>query len=183
MFKRRDLWLGAVGLVGLSLAALPLSASAQARGDTAYAQYANHKAHYTMSYPATWTKLSNKDLDLFVAAPDQHAFLTASATAAASGSMTGAQIAAQQRKVLLGDHVTPSTITHEVRDINGVVFQISEGVTTQTAHHQALDMIILDALHGGYLYDFGAGVILKLHGTATQITQLQHSLNSIAIHS
>lgn len=66
--------------------------------------------------------------------------------------------------------------------INGVVFQISGGVTTQTAHHQALDMIILNARHGGYLYDFDAGVILMLHGTATQITQLQHSLNSIAIH-
>ena len=183
MIKCRGLWLGAASLLGLSMVVYPLSASAQTRSATAFKQYVNAKAHYTVTYPAGWTKLSSNGLDLFVGAPDQHAFLTASATAAPDGSMTGAQIAAQQRKVLIGDHITPGTITHEVRAINGVDFQISEGVTTHTSNHQTLDMIILDSLHGGYLYDFDAGVVLKVHSTGGEIAQIQHSLNSIKLRS
>lgn len=185
MVIRRVSWSIVLSLLAAASAAAPLSGTAQASGgQTPSAQplrhYINAKAHYVISYPANWKVTPSSDVDFMAKAPDHNAFLTASAIATGE-NVTAAQVKQQQKTVLQSLHAVAGSMTFETKSINGVVFLIGEAVARQ--NHRELDVILVDTVRHGYIYDFDAGVIMNAPSTAAETTLLQRSLNSITFKS
>jgi hypothetical protein len=183
MVARRILRSVTLGLLAVAGAAFPYAGFAQARSAPvhsaqAFRHYTNARARYSISYPARWEVLANNGVDLFVGAPDHHAFLSANATAV-GGPVTAAQIRQQQKVVLVGQHAGANTIRYAVRRIHGVTYQVAEGHVKQGNRY--VDVILVDTLHRGYIFDFNAGVLLKARSTAAETKLLQDSLSSITL--
>lgn len=145
-----------------------------------FARYSNAGARYSITYPTAWQHIANSAVDFMAGAADRHAFVTASATSLNGSTVSAAEITAQQKHVLQQDHLIAGTMTLDTKYIGGVRFEVAEGLTH--AGNQVLDTIILDGVSHGYLYDFGAGVVLKTRSTAGETKLVLQSLNSISIH-
>jgi hypothetical protein len=155
--------------------------TASASSPQVFRSYVNGKARYTINYPASWRVSPTSGLDLFVTSPDHRAFLTASAIPVGGNTVTTAQIKQQQKSVLLGQHAMPSSMTFNVRRINGVSFLIAEGVARQVTGNRFMDLILVDSLHRGYIFDFNAGVLMKVQSTSAETKLLVNSLNTIRL--
>src|SRR5262249_50396510 len=141
--------IAASALLGALLVAGAGTTGANAAG--ASKTYTNKAHGYSLHYPAAWTaKPKSLGQDVAFYAPDQNAFVTALAV---KGTATSAQIKSQQAKVLKGLGKAQGPLTYDVKAINGVAYQISE-IVTKTSSGKMLDVILLDAVHGAYLYDF-----------------------------
>ena len=157
--------LGSMGLAGLAHAAGMKTYTNKARG-------------YSMRYPASWTvKKHAGQTDVEFVAPDTNAIVTATATA---GSATKDQIKAQQAKILEGLGTAQGSVFFKAVSVNGIVYGLSE-VVTKTAQGKLLDAVLMDTVHGAYIYDFNA--VLLYHGPTykAETTTVQHMLNSIKL--
>lgn len=139
------------------------------------------KAHgYSMSYPSDWkVKLNGGGQDAEFRAPDGNGFLSALGV---RGTATKAEIKSQQRKVLLGLGKPQGAVSYGLKTINGISYQVSEIVSKATSG-QILDVIVLDTVHGAYLYDFEAISVLHTSTTKKETGEIIASLNSITIHA
>jgi serine/threonine protein kinase len=137
------------------------------------------RAHgYSIKYPASWTRKPHaNNSDIAFQAPDTNALVIASATA---GTATSAQIKAQQAKVLKGLGKAQGPLTYKLAGINGVTYQLSEIVTKNTSG-KLLDVVLLDTVHGPYLYDFEALLLYNGPTYKAETKTVQQMLNSITL--
>ena len=101
--------------------------------------------------------------------------VTASAT---KGTATEAEIKAQQSKVLKGLGKGQGPVSYKLAGIHGVAYALSE-VVTKTAQGKLLDVVLLDTVHGAYLYDFEAFLLYNVPSTKPETKTVQQILNSI----
>jgi hypothetical protein len=138
-----------------------------------------NKAHgYSLLYPATWTVTPHAPhTDVEFEAPDTYAIVTAAATA---GSATAAEVKAMQAKVLKGLGKAQGSLTYKLASIHGITYALSE-IVTKTAQSKVLDLVLLDTVHGGYLYDFEAFLVYKGPTYKAETKTVQQILNSIQL--
>jgi hypothetical protein len=161
--------------LALLLGNLSVAGTARAAGMQTYRNLAHG---YRLQYPATWTRKPHAaQSDVELVAPDTNAIVTASATA---GSATQAEIKAQQAKVLKGAGQAQGPLSYKLASIHGYTYAVSEIVTT-TAEGKMLDMVLVDTVHGGYVYDFEA--FLRYNGPTykAEVKTVQQILNSIQL--
>lgn len=165
-------------LLGSLLAAGAFSTGANAAG--AGKTYTNKAHGYSLHYPTAWTaKPKSLGQDVAFYAPDQNAFVTALAV---KGTATTAQIKSQQAKVLKGIGTAQGPLTYAVKSVNGVDYQISE-IVTKTSNGKILDVILLDTVHGSYLYDFEGFLQEGKSSSQAEIKAVQGIFNSITLSS
>lgn len=138
--------------------------------------YVNKKTGYSIRYPASWTRQAPGNQDLVLSSPSGTAFLT---THGVKGTATKSEIKAQQKKVLTGLGQLLGKVSYAEKAINGVPFQLSEAVVKSKG--KQIDLLVIDTVLNGYLYDFEAFVVLKGAHTNREIKQVQSALNSITI--
>jgi hypothetical protein len=157
-------------LVGMSIAGVANAAGMKT--------YTNKARGYSMHYPSSWTiKKHAGRTDVEFVAPDTNAIVTATATA---GSATKAAIKTQQAKILKGVGTAQGSVAFKVVGINGVTYGLSE-VVTKTAQGKVLDVVLLDTVHGAYIYDFNAFLLYKGPTYKGETTTVQQMLNSIKL--
>lgn len=140
--------------------------------------YTNKKHGYSLQYPANWTRKPHADnQDVEFQAPDTNALVTASATA---GTATTAQIKAQQAKVLKGLGKTHGPLTYKPVSIHGITFQLSE-IVTKNSSGKLIDAVLLDTVHGAYLYDFEAFLLYKGPTYKAETATVDQMFNSITL--
>jgi hypothetical protein len=131
-----------------------------------------------VQYPASWTVTPQGfQIDVEFEAPDTNAIVTASATA---GSATVAEVKARQAKVLKGLGKAQARLTYKVVFIHGIKYVLSE-IVTKTAQRKVLDVVLLDTVHGDYLYDFEAFLLYKGPTYKAETKTVQQILNSIQL--
>lgn len=164
----------AIAVLLSSLAVTGLGHGAHAAGMKTYA----NKAHgYTMQYPSNWTRKPHASgSDVEFDAPDHSAAVIDSATL---GTATTAAIKAQQAKVLKGLGTPQGPLTYAVKSINGINYQISELVTKTNG--KLLDVILLDTVHGAYLYDFEGFIAFNKPTTKAATATIDDMLNSLTL--
>jgi hypothetical protein len=145
-------FVAALSVSGLGIAQ-PTAGMAKSAG-ASMTTYTNAKAGYSISYPKSW-KAGKSSSDLLAQSPDHNAFIS---TVAASGTASAPAIKAQQKKVLAGLGKGVSKLTYVVKMINGTSFQISEQVVKSQGGKE-LDVIVMDAIKHGRIYDLGGGVV------------------------
>jgi hypothetical protein len=157
------------------LGSLGLTEMAHAAGMKTY----TNKAHrYSLRYPATWTVTPHAaHTDVEFEAPDTNAIVTAYATL---GSATPAAVKAQQAKVLKGAGKAQGRLTYKLASIHGITYAVSE-IVTKTAQGKVLDMVLLDTVHGKYLYDFEAFLLYNGPTYTAETKTVQKILNSIKL--
>lgn len=161
-------------LLGSAFAA---GAGAQGTHRAAQGSYTNKKAGYHLSYPKGWTKQSGSGQDLALVSPDNLAIFTAKAI---KGTATASAIKDQQRKVLLGFGVSHGAIAAAVKVVNGVPYQYAE-IRAKTKKGNIVDVLLLDTVKNGYLYDFEGFVQLKKAASPAAGQQLVKTFNSITL--
>jgi hypothetical protein len=140
--------------------------------------YANKKHGYTLQYPASWTRKPHAyQQDVAFVAPDTNAIVTATATA---GSATPAAIKAQQARVLKGMGKARGRLSARLVSIHGVTFQLAE-IVTRTPQGKLLDAVLLDTVHGAYVYDFEAFLLYNGSTYRAETATVQQMLKSIAL--
>ena len=168
-----------VSLIPALLLGSIFAAGAGAHGTHSAAQgtYTNKKAGYHLSYPKGWTKQSGSGQDLAVVSPDNLAIFTAKAV---KGTATEAAIKAQQRSVLLGFGVSHGPLTASVKVVNGVPYQYAE-IVAKTKKGNTVDVLLLDTVKNGYLYDFEGFVQLEKAASTADSQKLVKAFNSITL--
>jgi hypothetical protein len=140
--------------------------------------YTNKKHGYSLQYPANWTRTPHAyQQDVAFTAPDTNAIVTASATA---GNATPAEVKAQQAKVLKGMGKAQGALSDKLVSIHGVTYQLSE-IVTKTPQGKVLDVVLLDTVHGAYLYDFEVFLLYNGPTYKAETTTVQHMLKSITL--
>jgi hypothetical protein len=139
--------------------------------------YANKTAGYTVKYPSGWQIAKVTGLDLFVGSPDNVAFISANAT---ETKMTADQIHLAQQRAFLHFGTVQGKPSYVTGKLNGILFQIGE-VVVKTPGKSYADILVADAAHGKYVYDFNAGVKLTQKGSDAASKLVQNSLESISI--
>jgi hypothetical protein len=169
--------IAASALLGALFAAGAGATGANAAGATK--TYANKAHGYRLHYPAAWTaKPKSLGQDVAFYAPDKNAFVTALAV---KGTATTAEIKSQQAKVLRGIGTAQGPLNYAVKSVNGVAYQISEIVTKTNG--KILDVILLDTVHGAYLYDFEGFLQMGKPSAKAETKAVQGILNSITLSS
>jgi hypothetical protein len=92
---------------------------------------------------------------------DGFAFISANAI---DGTASAPEIRARQKQVLGQIGKPASTLNYVIKSINHLSFQISEEVV-KASNGRLMDMILLDAVKNGRLYDFSGGVLQKQANT------------------
>jgi|GEM_PF-2054897 len=161
-------------LLGSAFAA---AAGAQGTHRAAQGSYTNKKAGYHLSYPKGWTKQAGSGQDLELLSPDNLALFTAKGV---KGTATAAAIRAQQRSVLLGFGVSRGPIAASVKVVNGVPYQYAE-IIAKTKKGNTVDVLLLDTVKNGYLYDFEGFVQLKKAASTAEAAKLVKTFNSITL--
>jgi hypothetical protein len=140
--------------------------------------YTNKARGYSLQYPGSWTvKKHAGRTDVEFVAPDTNAIVTATATA---GRATEAAIKTQQAKILKGFGTAQGSVAFKAVGINGVTYGLSE-VVTKTAQGKLLDVVLLDTVHGAYIYDFDTFLLYKGPTYKADTTTVQRMLNSIKL--
>lgn len=157
------------------LGSMTVTSLAHAAGRKTY----TNKAHgYSMRYPASWSvTLHAGHADVKFEAPDTDAIVSASAT---PGGVPAAAIKTRQAQLLKGMGTPQGSIFYKAADIHGITYQLSE-IVTKTARGTVLDVVLLDAVHGAYLYDFEAFLLYKGPTYKPETTMVQQMLNSITL--
>jgi hypothetical protein len=171
MHSRRNV-VAALLLSGLAIGGL---------GHGAYAAgmktYTNTAHKYTMQYPAAWTKKpKTQGTDVEFISPDTNAIVLDTVTV---GTATKAEIKAQQATVLKGFGKAQGTLNYAVKSVNGVPFQISELVTKYQG--KLLDVVLLDTVHGNFLYDFEGLTLYNKPTTKAETALVDQMFNSILL--
>ncbi len=162
----------AILLSGLAIGGLGHSAHA-----AGMKTYTNAAHGYTMQYPSDWTKKpKGQGTDVEFISPDTNAIVLDTASL---GSGTPAQIKAQQAKVLKGLGTAKGPLNYAVKVINGVSYEVSEVVTNTQG--KLLDVVLLDTVHGKYLYDFEALTLYNKPSTKAEVALVDKMLNSIVL--
>jgi hypothetical protein len=157
------------------LGSMSLTSLAHAAGMKTY----SNKAHgYTIQYPASWTRTPHaNNADIEFQAPDTNALVTASAT---KGTASTKEIKAQQAKVLKGLGKAQGPLNYKLASINGITYQLTE-VVTKTSQGKLLDAVLLDSVHGAYLYDFEAFLLYNGPTYKAETKTVDQILNSIQL--
>jgi hypothetical protein len=182
MFVRCLSSLVVIVLVGIAGTATGTAAAQPA--PAAMKVFANAQFGYTLSYPATWRRVSSTNLDILLQAPDAYAMV-------AGKAVQGAVTAAALRRIVddtISQTGAPATkIARSSRLIHGVTFQVaqSSALVVSGAREQAI--VLAASLHQRTYLFFGI-VTIGHQGTSRppthvkdELVQVQASVNSITI--
>jgi hypothetical protein len=139
---------------------------------TSHQTYTNVTYGYAIDYPVTWQRAKLKHVHFAAFSPDRQAFITANAT---QGTLSLEQIQTAQRAALglLGS--VQGHITYALKSVHGLAFQMAEALVKSKAGN-LLDVILLDSVQHGALYDFNAGVVMNTPASQGETIALRHSL-------
>ena len=82
--------------------------------------------------------------------------------------------------MLLGFGVSRGPIAASVKVVNGVPYQYAE-IIAKTKKGNTVDVLLLDTVKNGYLYDFEGFVQLKKAASTAEAAKLVKTFNSITL--
>lgn len=177
--------LAAIGMAGVLLSGLvgatqPITTHAHPAFQTAHAHktYSNTSYHYTMQYPVTWVIRPSANLDIYLVAPDNNAFLDAITRPNAGGSNIMSVISRLQATSLAGVGTLLTPVHSGPTRIHGVTFILTSALVRQQ-NGQEVDVVLMGTYRNGYFYEFVGVVVVNTPRTTKEISNVSNSLGSI----